>query len=52
MEKRMYYIQILLTDKLDQYKEKGNKQIKEHIRYDIIILELSIPSLICDHVTL
>jgi len=32
MEKQVYYIQTLLTDKLDQYKRKEDEQIKEHIK--------------------
>ena len=32
MEKQAYQIQILLTDKLDQYKGKGDKQVEEYIK--------------------
>ena len=32
MEKQAYHIQSLLVDKLDNYKEKGNKYAKEYIK--------------------
>ena len=32
MEKQAYHIQILLTDKLDQYKGKEDKQVEEYIK--------------------
>lgn len=31
MEKRVHHIQTLLTDKLDQYKGKEDKQIEKYI---------------------
>lgn len=32
MEKQAHYIQTLLADKLDQYKEKGDKWVEKHIK--------------------
>lgn len=32
MEWQAYYIQVLLADELDHYKNKGDKKIKNHIK--------------------
>ena len=32
MKKQVYHIQTLLIDELDQYKEKEDEQVKEHIK--------------------